>query len=60
MASNTNDDLEQTMKVLELKKSTCEKKNELVKTAQHISEHETPVGEAIFYERKTGKSMIYT
>lgn len=59
MASNTNEDLEQTMRTLELKKSTCEKENELVKTAQQMNEHETPVGKTICNERKTGKNIIY-
>ncbi|CAG2190744.1 unnamed protein product [Mytilus edulis] len=45
MASNTNEDLEQTMKTLELKKNTCEQRNELVKTAQHVNKHKTHVGE---------------
>lgn len=59
MASNTNEDSEQNMKTLELKKSTCDRKNELVKTAKHMNEPETPVGEAICNERKTGNSIRY-
>lgn len=59
MASNTNEDLEQTMKTLGLKKSTCEKKNELAETVQHMNEHGTPVGEAICNARKTSKNIIY-